>query len=84
MSLLETIEQELAGAFEGAEHLSVKADGNHLSVTIAWSGFDGLMPVKRQQSVYKVLNPYIASGEVHAVHMNLHTLEQWEKVKHFV
>jgi acid stress-induced BolA-like protein IbaG/YrbA len=35
--------------------------------------FEGLNAVKRQQAVYKVLNPHISSGAIHAVSMRLST-----------
>ena len=84
MSITDDIEQRLVSRFEDAEHLGVSMEGNHLSVTLAWRGFDGMMPVKRQQAVYALLNDYIASGEVHAVHMSLFSPAQWAKAKHFV
>ncbi|MAE21187.1 MAG: BolA/IbaG family iron-sulfur metabolism protein [Pseudomonadota bacterium] len=35
--------------------------------------FDGLNAVKRQQYVYKILNPYIVDGRLHAVSINTYT-----------
>ena len=42
-------------------------------VAIVSDSFDGLNQVKRQQSVYKILNEYISSGAIHAVSMRLKT-----------
>jgi acid stress-induced BolA-like protein IbaG/YrbA len=47
-------------------------DGKYL-VTIVGDVFEGLNAVKRQQTVYKVLNPHISSGAIHAVSMRLST-----------
>ncbi|HTR00151.1 MAG TPA: BolA/IbaG family iron-sulfur metabolism protein [Candidatus Acidoferrum sp.] len=38
--------------------------------------FAGLNRVKRQQSVYKVLNAHIQSGAIHAVNMQLQTPDE--------
>ncbi len=47
-------------------------DGKYL-VTAIGSVFEGLNAVKRQQAIYKVLNPHISSGAIHAVSMRLMT-----------
>ena len=49
--------------------VDARLEGNHLHVTVISAAFEGLSPVKKQQSVYAALNPFIASGEIHAVHM---------------
>lgn len=38
--------------------------------------FSGLNAVKRQQRIYRIINPYISSGEIHAVSMMLKTHEE--------
>ncbi len=38
--------------------------------------FAGLNAVKRQQRIYRIINPHIASGEIHAVSMQLQTQEE--------
>jgi acid stress-induced BolA-like protein IbaG/YrbA len=35
--------------------------------------FEGLNAVKRQQYVYRILNPYIADGRLHAVSIRTFT-----------
>lgn len=47
-------------------------DGKYL-VKMVSSDFEGLSAVKRQQLVYRVLNPHISSGAIHAVSMELNT-----------
>lgn len=49
--------------------VDARLEGNHLHVTVVSAAFEGLSPVKKQQAVYSALNDYIASGEIHAVHM---------------
>ncbi len=38
--------------------------------------FSGLNAVKRQQRIYRIINPHISSGEIHAVSMILKTHEE--------
>lgn len=45
-------------------------DGKYL-VKMVSGAFEGLNAVKRQQLVYRVLNPHISSGAIHAVSMEL-------------
>lgn len=45
-------------------------DGKYL-VTAVGEVFEGLNAVKRQQTIYKILNEHIASGAIHAVTMRL-------------
>lgn len=53
--------------------ISVEGDGGKFLVVAVGAVFDGLNPVKRQQTIYKILNQHIASGAIHAVTMRLHT-----------
>ena len=50
-------------------------DGKYL-VTVIGDVFEGLNAVKRQQSIYKILNEHITSGAIHAVTMNLMTVNE--------
>ncbi len=54
----------------------VQIEGNHVHVRVVSPAFAGISPVKKQQMVYAVLNDKIASGEIHAVHMQTLTPEQ--------
>lgn len=66
------IETPLAGTFADAG-ITVQGEGGSYQVRIVSDAFDGLNAVKRQQAVYRVLNPHIASGVIHAVSMQLMT-----------
>ena len=46
---------------------TVDGDGYKYEVQAVGEVFDGLNAVTRQQFVYKLLNPYIADGRIHAV-----------------
>lgn len=50
-------------------------DGKYL-VTVVGEVFEGLNAVKRQQTIYTILNDHITSGDIHAVTMNLMTVAE--------
>jgi acid stress-induced BolA-like protein IbaG/YrbA len=54
----------------------VQGEGNKFQVYATGEVFDGLNAVKRQQKIYQVLNPHIASGAIHAVSMRLQTVAE--------
>lgn len=60
-----------------AQHVAVEIDGSHVKVVVVSEQFDGLSPVKKQQLVYACLQDAIASGAIHAVHMQTLTPAQW-------
>lgn len=51
----------------------VQGEGGKFQVHATGDVFDGLNAVKRQQRIYQILNPHIASGAIHAVSMRLQT-----------
>ncbi len=74
------IEKALATEFEDAE-ITAAGEGGKYQVRIISDAFDGLNAVKRQQSVYRVLNPHIASGAIHAINMQLLTSREYAGTK---
>ena len=50
-------------------------DGKYL-VTVVGDVFEGLNSVKRQQTIYKILNQHITGGAIHAVTMKLMTVNE--------
>lgn len=73
---LDQIKQTLESSLN-ASHVAVEADGNHVKVIVVSEQFKGLAPVKKQQLVYACLQESIASGAIHAVHMQTFTASQW-------
>ena len=69
------IRQLLQSAMTDADIEVAGGEGKY-QVTIVSGIFAGLNRVKRQQAVYKVLNPHIASGAIHAVSMILSTPQE--------
>ena len=72
----EEIKSILEPHFENS-HIEVSGDGSHFDLLIVSDAFEGLMPVKKQQLVYSVINDKIADGSMHAVNMKLFTQAQW-------
>lgn len=56
--------------------IAVEGGDGKYQVTAVGDTFAGLSPVKRQQTVYRILNEHIASGAVHAVSMRLLTPDE--------
>ncbi|MDP1930013.1 MAG: BolA/IbaG family iron-sulfur metabolism protein [Gammaproteobacteria bacterium] len=54
----------------------VQGDGGKYQVLAVGDVFAGLNAVKRQQKIYQILNPHIATGAIHAVSMRLLTAEE--------
>lgn len=80
MISVEDIKQRLEAGIESAEVL-VRLEGNKCLVAVASPVFEGMRPVKKQQTVYACLNDLIASGELHAVSMFTYTPAEWATQK---
>ena len=72
----ESITRLLSAELPGCD---VRVDGGDgkFQVTAVGEAFDGLNAVKRQQTIYRILNPHIASGAIHAVTMRLYTRDEF-------
>lgn len=69
------IQELLVSALPECE-FRVNGEGGKYQVLAIGDLFLGLNPVKRQQKIYQVLNPHIASGAIHAVSMRLLTVQE--------
>lgn len=56
-------------------------EGCNFEVTVISDVFNGLLPVKRQQLVYKCVNEQIADGSIHALTIKTYTQTQWQKLQ---
>ncbi|GHB19622.1 BolA family protein [Salinicola rhizosphaerae] len=85
MSVQTRIEEKLASlepvylAVENESHMHhVPPDSEtHFKVTLVSARFEGLMPVKRHQTIYATLADELA-GPVHALALHLYTPQQWQ------
>mgnify|MGYP001337395765 CR=1 FL=1 len=78
------IQEKAEGQFK-PEHLSIlneshlhagPASESHFKLTIVSIEFVGLEPVKRHQSVYRLLSEELA-GSLHALSLHLYSPEEW-------
>lgn len=69
------IAELLAGELPDCQFNVEGGDGKYL-ITAVGQVFDGLNAVRRQQTIYKILNEHISSGAIHAVSMKLMTVEE--------
>lgn len=58
--------------------VSVKVDSGHYFINVIGDMFAGMSRVKKQQTVYGVLNEHIASGAMHALHIKTYTPDEWQ------
>ena len=60
------IKEIIEAALDGS---IAEVDGNEgkFTASIIYKGFDGLSTINRHKIVYSSLNPYIQSGELHAI-----------------
>jgi len=56
-------------------------EGCNFEVTVVSEKFEGLLPVKRQQLVYKCVENQIADGSIHALTIKAYTPAQWQKAQ---
>ncbi|MBF0266000.1 MAG: BolA family transcriptional regulator [Gammaproteobacteria bacterium] len=73
----EKVKELIAKNFAGDE-IEVSGDGSMFDARIVSQQFEGLSLVKKQQLVYKAVNDYITSGEIHALTMKTFTPAEWK------
>lgn len=56
--------------------VDVQGEGGKYQVQVVSTAFEGLNRVKRQQTIYRLLNEHIQSGAIHAVSMLLQTPDE--------
>lgn len=59
----------------------IDGEGCNLSATVISPDFEGMSMVKEHQAIYKLVNDYITSGELHALAIKAYTPEEWDKIK---
>lgn len=71
------IQSLIENAIAGAEVL-VDGMGDRFDICVISDSFQGLTPVKRQQSVYACIRPLLDAGHIHAVNLQTWTRAQWQ------
>ena len=69
---LKDIENRVQNHIEGCD-VKVETDGYYVTVHVVSDVFEGMRPVKRQQTVYGAFSDLIADGSLHAVNINAKT-----------
>ena len=62
-------------------HIQAVNQGNKFEVLIVDDSFVGKRLVQRQQSVYAIVNPFIQSGQMHALTIHALTSDEYEAKK---
>ena len=75
-----TIKERIEATVPDGE-AEVTGDGSHFEAVVVSSAFEGVSKVKRQQMVYKAVNEAITSGELHALTIQAHTPDEWERAR---
>lgn len=70
------IKQKLESELQNTQ-VDVQGEGCDFQLNIISDELAGLSPVRRQQQVYAVINPWIADGSLHAVTMKFYTQAAW-------
>lgn len=68
----QAIEQQLPGV-----EVVLEGEGCSFQLNIVSDELAAQSPVKRQQAVYAVINPWIADGRIHAVTMKFFSQDAW-------
>ena len=78
MSDLETTVRQQIEAQLDCAHLEIEMQGNHCHAVVVSAAFEAMSRVQRQQAVYRCVDQQIGSGEIHAIHIQAMTPEQWQ------
>jgi acid stress-induced BolA-like protein IbaG/YrbA len=73
------IQQLLAQAFPQA-HIHVEMQGSHCHLTVVSDAFVDKTRMQRQQLVNRLLGHMITEGQLHALHMQTYTPQEWEQL----
>ena len=79
----ESIQALLTENISQLQEIRVGYDGNKAHILVVSPIYEGMSRIKKQQSVYSVLQSHIADGSIHAITMETLTPQEWESVKHF-
>lgn len=75
----EAVKTLLTEALPELDEVYVSGEGSHFQIIAVGDVFAGMMPVKRQQMVYKPLADLIADGTLHAISIKTYTPDVWQR-----
>jgi acid stress-induced BolA-like protein IbaG/YrbA len=76
----QTVLAAIRAAVPDAE-ISLEGEGCQFTAVVASPGFEGLSQVRRQQQVLAGLQPWLETGELHAVTLRTYTPGELEEVR---
>jgi len=71
--------QSIVAESISAESILASGEGGKFEVEISSDLFTGLNTLKRHQMVYKAVNEFISSGELHALTIKAYTPEEYQQ-----
>lgn len=78
------IERRILSTLPGAQ-IDVEGADCDFNVTVISDEFDGLPTMKRQQRILAAFNDVLSNGDLHALSIKAHTLQEWNaKSSHLV
>jgi len=75
----EKLEQLITDGMD-ASSIETSGAGGKFEVEICSTAFNELSMLKRHQMVYKIVNEYISSGELHALSIKAYTPEEYKQL----
>ncbi|SEK44216.1 transcriptional regulator, BolA protein family [Stigmatella aurantiaca] len=78
----ETIRARILEALPGAEVVvrDTTGTGDHFEAQVVSPAFTGKTMVQQHKLVYAPLQPWLATGELHALALKTYSPEQWQKL----
>lgn len=73
--------KEGLGDTELVEVRDTTGTGDHFEARVVSAAFVGLPMVAQHQKVYAPLQPWLSTGELHALALKTYTPEQWHKLQ---
>jgi acid stress-induced BolA-like protein IbaG/YrbA len=75
--------RKIAEALPGAEVevIDTTGTGDHFEARVVSESFVGKSMIEQHQQVYAPLNPWLKTGELHALALKTYSPEQWNKRK---
>ena len=65
---------------EWVEVKDTTGTGDHFEAKVVSASFAGLSMIQQHQKVYAPLQPWLQTGELHALALKTYTPEQWKKL----
>lgn len=75
----DNIQRLLLEAFPQAK-VAVELQGGHCHITVVSTVFTDKTTLQRQQMIHRLLASMITEGQLHALHLQTYTPQEWEQI----